>query len=86
MPIEIQRRHPYTAKLKTETRGDSENMFLHQGVVFESSQTCHWRCAGDAVPGPTDEDASWLLQHAVMPETAHAKSHACSAGETCEEV
>ncbi len=41
--ILIQRCHPYTGNLNSETPGDSENAFLHWGDVHEQSQDCALR-------------------------------------------
>ncbi len=38
--IFIQRRHPYTGDLNSETSGDSKNTFLHCGDVSEFAELC----------------------------------------------
>ncbi len=38
--ILIQKRHPYTGKLSSETSGDSKNAFLHCGDVLDRYQVC----------------------------------------------
>ncbi len=44
----IQRRHPYTGNVNSETSGDSRNALLHCGDVIrrssEQCMTCSWSC------------------------------------------
>ncbi len=39
-PILIQKRHPCTGNLNSETLGDSKNAFLHWGDVLDNNEAC----------------------------------------------
>ncbi len=40
MSMSIQRRHPHTGNLNSETSGDSENAFLHCVVAVRQEHSC----------------------------------------------
>ncbi len=47
--IFIQKRHPYTGNLNSETPGDSKNAFLHCGDVLAAPQFVHGTSAADTL-------------------------------------